>query len=158
MNLIMIGVVSLLATCTFRFWRIVVDRELTFELHAIRDELRWLAIERPELRDKQAFLHFDRTLQGISGKLDSYSFWTTILRDSHEKDPEFNAWFAQFMREVEDNPAIKALFLRFGSVLIDRIRARHVALLALFRVALWAFPRKQTLRERVVRPAFAAFG
>jgi hypothetical protein len=155
MNLIMLSVVSLLLTCSFRFWRLVVDRNLSFRLHEIRDELRWLAISRPELRSRPAFQHFDVTIARVNERLETYSFWTTLLRYKKGDDPGFDAWFAAFQQDVESEPEIKALFIRFGEVLIERTRARHFALLAVLGVLVKLFHRKP-LEERVVKPAFAA--
>jgi hypothetical protein len=157
MNLIMLGVVSLLVTCTYRFWRVVVDRRLYFELQAIRDELRWVAITRPTLRDKQAFLHFDRTVAGVVDELETISFWTQLLAKLNQGDAKVPAWFAKFQADIDADAELKALFTRFGLVLIERLRVRHVALIAVIRMCLWFSPRKPRLEERVLRPAFTAF-
>lgn len=147
MNLIMLCVVSLLVTCTYRFWRVVADREVFWELETIRDQLRWLAINDEALRRSANFKRFDYMLARSAQELETYSLWTMF---GAKRTEEGTAKAEAFMKQMEADSNVGPLLRRFGAALVRRLQARHWLLL----LVCWALTKvfhKRPLPEEAVR-------
>lgn len=121
MNLILISVCSSLALLTYWFWQVTLQRELRWKLFAIRDDLRWLAITRPELCEQQHLMRFDATLSSCARNLHCTSLWTMIAANPGPPDAEFE----QHVQQLTDSDEVAELFHRFGFVLSEHLRSRH---------------------------------
>jgi hypothetical protein len=121
MNLILISACSGLALLTYWFWQVTLQRELRWKLFAIRDDLRWLAITKPELCDQQNFIRFDATLSSCARNLHCTSLWTMVASSPGPPD----AAYKQFVKELTESDEICALYQRFGAVLMEHLRSRH---------------------------------
>ncbi len=119
----------LLAQVTYRFWRVIRERELRWELYAIRDRLRWLAIADEAIRDSRAFERLDRSLSNITTALPRLSLWSMLPRlpSGDERDDGFEA-------DMRACPEILDLYRETGVVLVRHMHARHWLVTMIFKV------------------------
>lgn len=140
MNLTMLGLSLFLAITTYNFWHVVREREIRWKLFAIRDDLRWYAIQHPSFGQSPEFLVFDGVLSSCARSLHCTSLWTLIPVMLEQKNSERDPQYDSFVETVRGTPELYALLGRMDRVLQEHLRIRH-----------WIIPVVST----VVRPVGA---
>src|SRR5688500_11546250 len=122
MNLGMLAVILLLANFSYRLWRLVIDRGLRWELHAIRDDLRWLAITDEEVRRRAAVVRFDYAISYTIGSLEKLSIWSLLASGSFgERSPDVEQGYKEFSEDLMSDPRTCELYQRYGNVVGRRL-------------------------------------
>lgn len=151
MNLILISVVALLAMSSYDAWLLLEARDRRRELLALRDELRWSAIENARIRDCDFFHEFDDRLRSCASSLHALSFITMLPVLVAKKPVAEEAEHKAFVAELREEPELSALYDKFGDVLMHHLRARHWFILWFVQLMRPA----QRIQERLVAAAFS---
>lgn len=151
MNFIMLATVLLFAHLSYGLWRTVRIQETRWRLAALRDELRWLAIQDDEFRASLTFAHLDRVLPKVADAVDRFSLWSTL--DCSPGD-QAQASFAEVENDMKRWPEAAKIFQAFGEALVDHLRARHWIITVLGVVVRGIF-HKDPVRENARKVALS---
>ena len=147
----MIWLICLLVTAvhfTMLFWKATLERENRWALYALRDELRWAAIENPVLLEDPSFWELDESITRWCRYLHLVSLWPLIvlIRSLGQE--------ALALEEATDESAVRPFRDHAAELLLRHVRQRHPVLgpFALRRLAA-SSSNLETAAEVLIRRA-----
>jgi len=132
-----IGLLTLITVANLSYWRLVRARALRWKLYALRDRLRWQAIEKPSLVGSRMFWTLDESLTNDCAYLEELSLWRLLSagffwrHDRAEWKEQFRALTSELAQP--GNEEIGRLYTESVNIFVVSLCARHIVL---FLVAL----------------------
>ena len=106
-------------------WRRLALRQAEWDLYALRDRLRWRAIDNGEFRRSAAFTMMDRTASGLLRFLPNLSIWSllaAVIVDDTDRKPA---------TPLDLDEEARKMLLEGGGIFLRAIALRHFAFIAL---------------------------
>lgn len=121
---------ALLTSWTWRLWRAVLERETRWKLYALRDELRWLAIEDPALLQNKAFWLIDESLTRDARMLESVSLWMLVpAMVARSRMPQDSGQDAA--KSIAAHPITARIYKESVNLFVGHLVRRHAMLLGI---------------------------
>jgi hypothetical protein len=142
MTFVLIGTLAVLASFSYDFWRATSEREIRWALYALRDELRWQAIQDRSLLSSDLFWYLDRSLTNQCEVLEKLSVWDLvpfILSKSNDAAPAVAA-----LDRVHEpgNELFLAIFQKSADLAKRHFCERHFLLFGLVKAARFFLPKR----------------
>lgn len=140
MTFALVGVVAWLAALVVFWRRAVEERAIRWQLYRLRDDLRALAFNDPDLLDSEVFMTLDRTLTTRCARLEHFSAWTamatlTLKRDSRRQVEGLQKDFITKLNQPKNAPMIP-VYDASTSLLMRHLMWRHMFITGLSIVTL----------------------
>lgn len=133
MNLLLAGLAALLALHALSMRETLLVREARWKLYAVRDDLRWAAINDPSLRGVRAWTALDETITGLAGAASLLNLWFLLTyavifaaAGRLKKSTKFED--LQALVAEADDPRLDESFRRMVAVVLILFVDRHVIL------------------------------
>jgi hypothetical protein len=142
MILVLIGVLTLATTYLISYWQRVEQRQISYDLHHLRDHVRAAAIADPAFRASPAFHILDAQITGFITHQNEYSIWfmapAVVLS---RRSPLVRAQVQEEMSQLQETPITKKANETFGFAILRTLVARHIFLaLALLAIGIILLP------------------
>ena len=130
---------ALASSANVFYLRATIDRRLRWQLYAVRDELRWAAVQDRSVLDSRHFWLLDRTLTRQCEDLDEVSLWSMLpLAFATKERARVNARAEEFENEMKlpENELFSSIFKKSAALFTTHLLWRHAVLVVLISITI----------------------
>jgi hypothetical protein len=131
-----ICIIVVLSSYVQAFWAGTFERETRWRIYALRDELRWAAVEDKSLLESDLFWHLDRFLTDMCTYVEYLSLWTIVplwAMSKGDKDAENKRAELRRTLSLPENACLASIYDRAASIMLKWLVGRHIVVTAIAR-------------------------